>query len=69
MPQQRGMDAVEVVLLVEELEALHVPGDVAGIGLDLQVGHLGDEPLLLLVEIARVGERQGRLRLLKNVEV
>ena len=57
------MDAVEFVLLVEELEPLHVPGDVAGIGHDLQVLHRGDQALLLLLEIPRVGERQRRLGL------
>ena len=36
----------------EELEALHVPGDVAGVGHDLQLGHRGDEAALLLVEVA-----------------
>ena len=51
------MDAVEVVLLVQELEALHVPGHMTGIRLDLQLLHRGDEPLLLLVQVSRIAER------------
>ena len=68
MPVQRGMDAVELLLLVEELEALHVPGDVAGVGHDHHVGHRGDEPALVLVEVAGVGERQSRPRLQQRLE-
>ena len=57
------MNAVEVLLLVEELEPLHVPGDVAGVGHDLQFLHRSDQPLLLLLEIPCVGERQAAARL------
>ena len=56
------------VLLVEELEALHVPGDVAGVGHDLQLRHRGDEALLLLLEVPGVGEGQSRLRLPEHLE-
>ena len=52
------MNAVELVLLIEELKPLHVPGDMAGIRHDLQVRHRGDQAPLLLVEVPRVGERQ-----------
>ena len=55
---QRRVNAVELVLLVQELETLHVPGGVAGVGRYLQLRHGGDKPLLLLVEVAGVGERQ-----------
>ena len=41
---------------------------MAGIGHDLEVLHRRDEALLLLLEIARVGERQRRLGLLEHVE-
>ena len=41
LTEQRGVDAVELVLLVEELEPLHVPGDMAGIGHDLQLLGIG----------------------------
>ena len=63
---QRGVDRVELRLLVEELEARHVPGGVAGVGRDHHLGHLGDEPALLLVEVGRVAERQRRLRGLED---
>ena len=61
------MNAVELVLLVEELKPLHVPGDVPCVRHDLEVRHLGDQPLLLLVEVPRVGERQTGARLLEHV--
>ncbi len=62
------MDAVEVVLLVQELKPLHVPGDMAGIRHDFEVFHGGDEPLLLLLEIPRVRERQAFARLLQDLQ-
>ena len=58
---QRRMDAVELLRLVEELEALHVPGDMAGVGHDLQFRHWRDEALLLLFEVPLIGEGQGPL--------
>ncbi len=57
LTQQRGVDAVELVLLIQELEALHVPRYMAGIGHDLEVFHRSDEALLLLLDIPRIGER------------
>ena len=62
------MDAVELVLLIEELEALHVPGDMAGIRHDLEVRHGCDQAPLLLLEVPLVGERQGRLGLLQQLD-
>ena len=62
------MDAVEFVLLVEELEPLHVPGDMAGVGHDLEVFHRSNQTLLLLLEISLVGERQRRLRLFQDLQ-
>ena len=53
-------------VLVEELEALHVPGDMAGVGHDLQFRHWRDEALLLLFEVPLVGEGQGPLGLLQE---
>ena len=50
------MDAVELTVLVEELEALHVHGIMARIGLDLEIGHRRDETLLQFLEVARIGE-------------
>jgi hypothetical protein len=44
------MNAVEVLLLLQELEPLHVPGDMAGIRHDLECLHGSDEALLLLLE-------------------
>lgn len=57
LAEQRRVDAVEVPVLVEELEPLHVPGDVAGVGHDLELLHLSDEALVLFCEISGVGER------------
>ena len=62
------MDAVEVPVLVEELETLHVPGDVAGVGHDLEVRHRGDEAALQLIEVALIGERECPLRLLQHLQ-
>ena len=62
------MDAVEVLLLVEELIAFHVPRVVAGVGLDLEVLHRCDEPLVALVKVATILERQFRSCLSKNLE-
>ena len=62
-PVQRGMNAVELFLLVDEFEPLHIPRDVAGIRHDLHVGHRGDETALVLVEVAGVGKWQSRTRL------
>jgi len=59
----RGMHGVEFILLVEKLKPRHVPDDVAGVGLDREVWHRGDQTPALLVEVAGVGERQGLLRL------
>ena len=68
LAQQRGMDAVEVILLVEELEPLHVPCDMTRIRLDLQFLHWGNEPLLLFVEVAGIAEGKGRFGLLQDVQ-
>src|SRR6188472_3657927 len=37
LTQQRGMDAVELVLFIQKLESLHIPSDMAGIRHDLEV--------------------------------
>ena len=50
------MDAVEFILLVKKLKALHVPGDVTSRH-DLQVFHRGNQPAFLFVEIAGIGKR------------
>ena len=65
LAEQRGMNAVEFVLLLQKLEPLHVPGDMAGVRHDLEVFHGSNKPLLLLLEISLVGERQRRLGLLR----
>ena len=62
------MNAVEVILLVQKLKALHVPRDMAGIRHDFEVFHRGDEPLLLLLQIPRVRERQAFARLLEDFQ-
>jgi hypothetical protein len=66
--QQRRMNAVEIVLLVEELKPLHVPSDMACVRHDLEVGHGSDKPLLLFLEIFCVAERQAGARLLKDIQ-
>ena len=63
LAEKRRVNAVEVVLLLQELEPLHVPGDVAGVGLDLHLLHRGDEAPLLLLEVPLVSERQRALGL------
>ena len=68
LAEQRGVNAVEVFLFFQELKPLHVPGDVAGVGLDLEILHRSDEALLLLLEISLVGERQRGLGLLEHLE-
>ncbi len=50
------MDAVELPVLVEELEALHVDSVMARIGLDDEIRHRRDEALFQLLEVARIGE-------------
>ncbi len=45
-------------LSVEEIETLLIPGYMAGVGHDFHLLHLGDEALLLLIEVAFVRERQ-----------
>ena len=52
------MNALEVLVLQQPLVTTHVPGYLAGIGLDLLVRWLGDEALLGLVEVALVVEGQ-----------
>jgi hypothetical protein len=52
------MDAVEFLAVHEPLVALHVPGDVAGLGHDLFVVGGCEEALFRLVEVALVFERQ-----------
>ena len=64
---RRRVNAVEILRLVEELELLHVPGDVAGLVLDFEVLHLCDETLLLLVEIPGVTEWEGGLGLAEDL--
>ncbi len=66
--EHRGVDAIEFPVLVEELEALHVHGVVARVGLDPEIRHRRDEALLLFVEIARVGEGKRRLRLPQDLK-
>ena len=56
---QGRVDAVEFILLVDELVLLHIPGDMAGIRHDLEILHRGDQALLIFVEIPGIGERQG----------
>ena len=62
---QRGMDAVEFILLVEELEPLHVPGDMA-IGAMIFMSASGRSAPFLLLEITPVGEGQLRPSLVQN---
>ena len=64
---QRRMDGIELLLLIDELELLHVPDDIALVGLDLQIFHRGDEALLLFLEISPVAERQGRFGLAEHL--
>jgi len=66
-PVERGMDRLPLLVLVQEVESGLVPGYVAGIGHDLPVRHLGDEALLLLVEIAGIGEGKRLFRLFQNL--
>jgi hypothetical protein len=54
---QRRVHAIELILLVDEVEGIHVPGDMARVGHDLALLHRRDEALLVLVEIAGVVER------------
>ena len=68
LTKQRGMDAVEVVLLMQELKPFHVPSDVAGVGPDLQVLHGSDKPPSVLIEVPRVGKRQAGACLLEHIE-
>ena len=68
LTKQRGMDAVEVVLLMQELKPLHVPSDVAGVGPDLQVLHGSDKPPSVLLDVPRVGKRQAGACLLEYIE-
>ena len=68
LTEQRGVDAVEFFLLVQKLEPLHVPGNMTGIRLDLQLLHRGNQPLLLFLEIPGVAEWQGRLCFLQCVQ-
>ncbi len=68
LTKKRGMDAVEIILLVQKLKPLHVPGDMAGIRHDLEVFHGGDKPLLILLEIPRVREWQAFARLLEDLQ-
>ena len=63
LAEKRRVNAVEVVLLLQKLEPLHVPSNVASVGLDLHLLHRGDEAPLLLLEVALVSERQRALRL------
>ena len=62
------MNTVEVVLLVQELEPLHVPGNVAGISHDLEVFHRSDKPPSVLIKIPGVGKRQTGAGLLKHID-
>ena len=65
---ERRVDRVEPLLLQQELVALHVPRDMAGVGLDLELRHRRDEAALLLVEVARVAERQRGARAFEHVQ-
>jgi hypothetical protein len=47
---------------------LHVPGDASGVRHDLEILHRSDQPLLLLVEISCVAERQAGPRLLERIQ-
>src|SRR5215472_3271938 len=58
LPVQRGMNGVKFLFLIQELKALHVPGNMAGVRHDLEIFHGSKKPLFLLVEVSRVGERQ-----------
>ena len=60
---QGRVDAVESLAPVQELEPLHVPGDVAVVGHDLGILGRRDEAFLLLLEVPLVGERQRGPRL------
>ena len=63
---QRRIDAVETRAAVQELEAIHVPGNVPVIRHDLGVFRRRNESLRLLLEVALVGERQRGGRLLQH---
>ena len=62
------MNAVELLLLVQELKPLHVPSDMAGVRHDLEIFHGSNEALLLLLEISLVSKRQCGLGLLEHLE-
>ncbi len=61
------MDTLERLSGRQELVALHVPGVVAGPGLDLHRIRSGDESLLILFEVALVGEGQRGLGLREDL--
>ena len=62
------MDAVEVVGFEQELVALHVPRDVPGFRLDLEILPGGDVAALPLLEVSLVTERQCPPRLVEHRE-
>ena len=62
LPMQGGVNAVEPLILKEELVAVHVPGYVASIAHDFPRLGSRNKTLLLLVKIPGIGERQGGAR-------
>ena len=60
------MNAVKVTIFLQELEALHVPGDMSRVGHDLEFLHRGDETFLLFPKIPLVGKWKGGFRGLEN---
>jgi hypothetical protein len=65
---QRGVDAVEGILRVDEVELVHVPGDVARVRRNLPLRHRRDEALAVLVEIPGIRERQGLPCLVQDID-
>jgi hypothetical protein len=61
------MHRIELRLLEQELEPLHVPGDVSGIGFDLKIWHRRDEPAPLFLEVAVVCEGEFTPRSLEDL--
>ena len=58
----RGVDRVELARRVEEVVVGPVEGDVAGVGHDLALRALGDQPARLFLEVAGVVEGQRGFR-------
>ena len=68
LPLQRGMNAREILAGQQPLVALHVPGHVPRIGLDLLVRGCSDEATCRFVEVPLVVERQLGLQAVAQFE-